>query len=196
MSAHSKTVEIGAKTILSQQKATLAKVDYRFRTRQGKWKDHSWEVYDNGDSAVALPHDPRRGTILLTRQLRLPPFLGEGRETMLEACAGKLEGEAAEPRMIKEIEEELGYRIRHLDRLFELYVSPATVMEKITFFSCRYTPADRVSGGGGLANEGEDIEVVELELSEAVALIGSGGIVDAKTVILVQQLHRQTPASG
>ena len=110
---------------------------------------------------------------------------------MLEACAGKLEGEAPVQRMIKEIEEELGYRIDRLDRLFELYMSPGAVMEKITFFTCRYSPADKVSAGGGLADEGENIEVVEIDLQQAVAMISTGQIIDAKTVILLQHLGYQ-----
>ena len=169
----------------------LTKVTYRFRNRQGEWKDNAREVYDNGNSAVALPYDPDRGTILLTKQLRIPAFLQDGTETMLEACAGKLEGEAPEQRMIKEIEEELGYRIDRLDRLFELYMSPGAVMEKITFFTCRYSPADKVSAGGGLADEGENIEVVEIDLQQAVAMISTGQIIDAKTVILLQHLGYQ-----
>jgi nudix-type nucleoside diphosphatase (YffH/AdpP family) len=191
MSQESKTVIIEKTSTLAKAKGVLTKVTYRFRNRHGEWKNNAREVYDNGNSAVVLPYDPARGTILLTRQLRIPAFLGDGRETMLEACAGKLEGEAPEPRMVKEIEEELGYRIDRLDRLFELYMSPGAVMEKITFFTCRYSPADQVSAGGGLADEGEDIEVVEIEFPKAVAMIGTEEIVDAKTVILLQYLGRQ-----
>jgi nudix-type nucleoside diphosphatase (YffH/AdpP family) len=189
------TIIIEKKTVVSQARGMLTKVGYRFCSRRGEWKDHTREVYDNGDSAVALPHDPQRGMILLTRQLRIPAFLRDGRATMLEACAGKLEGEAPELRMVKEIKEELGYRIDHLDRLFELYMSPAGVMEKVTFFSCSYAPTDRVSEGGGLADEGEDIEVVEIEFRKAVSMIGSGQIVDAKTVILLQHLDLRLSGS-
>jgi GDP-mannose pyrophosphatase NudK len=191
MSQESQTVIIDKTTTLAKVRGVLMNVTYRFFNRHGEWKDNTREVYDNGNSAVVLPYDPVRGTILLTRQLRIPPFLADGRETMLEACAGKLEGEAPEQRMVKEIEEELGYRIDRLDRLFELYMTPAAVMEKITFFTCRYSPADRVSAGGGLADEGEDIEVVEIDFQKAVPMIATGQIVDAKTVILLQQLgHR------
>jgi GDP-mannose pyrophosphatase NudK len=123
------------------------------------------------------------------------PAAQDGRESFLEACAGKLEGEAPEKRIIKEIEEELGYRIEKLDQLFELYMSPAGLMEKIAFFACRYSPADKVSGGGGLADEGEDIEVVEVELDKASAMIGND-IIDAKTVILIQFLNRRLHQSN
>ena len=154
-------------------------------------KNNTREVYDNGNSAVVLPYDPDRGTVLLTGQLRIPVFLQDGKATVLEACAGKLEGEAPEKRMVKEIEEELGYPLDRLDRLFELYMSPAAVMEKITFFTCPYSPADRVSAGGGLAEEGEDIKVVEIGLRRALAMIGPAEIIDAKTVILLQHLNHR-----
>jgi GDP-mannose pyrophosphatase NudK len=191
MARESTTVVIEKTSTLAKAKGVLMTVAYRFRNRYGEWKDNKREVYDNGNSAVVLPYDPDRGTILLTSQLRIPPFIQDNKETMLEACAGKLEGEAAEQRMVKEIEEELGYRIDRLDRLFELYMTPAAVMEKITFFTCRYSPANRLSAGGGLADEGEDIEVVEIDLRKAIQMIATGEIVDAKSVILLQHLGNQ-----
>jgi GDP-mannose pyrophosphatase NudK len=194
MSEPSATIIIETQDVVARAKGTLTRIGYRFRDRRGEWKQNTREVYDNGDSAVVLPYDPQRGTILLARQPRIPPFLHDGRETLLEACAGKLEGEAAEPRMVKEIEEELGYRINRLDRLFELYMSPAGFMENITFFACSYSPSDRVSKGGGLAQEGEDIEVVEIEFRKAVSMIGTGEIADAKTVILLQHLELRLSA--
>ena len=135
--------------------------------------------------------DAERRTILLTRQLRLPIHLQDGLESSIEACAGKLDGEKPETRIVKEVEEELGYRIAKVERLFELYVSPATIMEKIVFFTCAYSPADKVSDGGGLLEEGEDIEVIETTLKQAAAMIAAGEIIDAKTVILVQYLRER-----
>jgi GDP-mannose pyrophosphatase NudK len=130
--------------------------------------------------------------------LRLPIFLQDGVERTVEACAGKLDGETPERRIMKEMQEELGYKISNVQRLFELYVSPAAVMEKIVFFTCAYSPANKVSEGGGLKEEGEDIDAVETTLEEAAAMIVTGEIVDAKTVVLVQYLsHRmQDPARG
>jgi len=116
-------------------------------------------------------------------------YLQDGLESSIEACAGKLDGETAEKRIIGEMEEELGYRIAKVERLFELYVSPGAVMEKIAFFTCAYSPADKVSEGGGLPEEGEDIEVIETTLEQAAAMIAAGEIIDAKTVILVQFLR-------
>jgi nudix-type nucleoside diphosphatase (YffH/AdpP family) len=176
---------------LAQQWGKLGLVTFEQRTRSGQWRERAREIYDNGNSAAILPHDPQRGTVLLTRQLRLPPYLQDGLESSIEACAGKLDGETAERRIIEEMEEELGYRIAKVERLFELYVSPGAVMEKIAFFTCTYSPADKVSEGGGLPEEGEDIEVMETTLEQASAMIAAGEIIDAKTVILIQFLRER-----
>ena len=173
---------------LADQKGKLTRVTFEQRMRNGDWRQRKREIYDNGNSAVILPYDAQRQTVLLTRRLRLPIYLQDGLESSVEACAGKLDGEKAETRIIKEMEEELGYRIGTVERLFELYVSPAAVMEKIEYFTCAYSPADKVSEGGGLAEEGEDIEVIEATLEEAVAMIAAGEIIDAKTVVLVHFL--------
>jgi GDP-mannose pyrophosphatase NudK len=181
-------VQIEETKTLSDEKGKLTRVTFRQRRRDGSWQRRKREVYDNGNSATVLPYDPQRKTVLLTRQLRLPIWLQDGLERTIEACAGKLDGETAETRIIKEMEEELGYRIAKVERLFALYVSPAAVAEKIEFFTCNYSPADKVSDGGGLADEGEDIEVIETTLAQAVAMLASGEIIDAKTVILIQHL--------
>ncbi len=186
------TVHIHDVETIAQNKGKLLSVTYEQRRRDGERQPRKREIYDNGNSAVILPYDSNRKTVLLTRQLRLPIFLQDGIERTVEACAGKLDGEEAERRIVKEMQEELGYRITKVQRLFELYVSPAAVMEKIVFFTCAYSPTDKVSEGGGLKEEGEDIDVVETTLEEAAAMIGTGEIVDAKTVVLVQYLSRRT----
>jgi nudix-type nucleoside diphosphatase (YffH/AdpP family) len=185
---------------LAEGKSKLTRVTFEQQRRDGSRQTREREVYDNGNSAVVLPYDPQRKTVLLTRQLRLPVYLQDGLNRTVEACAGKLEGEKAELRIIKEIEEELGYRIQQVDKLFALYVSPATIMEKIDFFTCSYSPADKVSEGGGLAEEGEDIEVIETTLEQAAAMVSSGEITDAKAVILIQLLsernRKESPTGG
>jgi GDP-mannose pyrophosphatase NudK len=183
-----RTVQIEETKTLSDEKGKLTRVTFRQRRRDGSWQQRKREVYDNGNSATVLPYDPQRKTVLLTRQLRLPIYLQDGLDRSIEACAGKLDGEDGETRIIKEMEEELGYRIGKVERLFALNVSPAAVAEKIEFFICNYSPADKVSEGGGLADEGEDIEVIETTLEHAAAMVTSGEIIDAKTVILVQYL--------
>jgi nudix-type nucleoside diphosphatase (YffH/AdpP family) len=194
----SSKVRIRDTRTLAENKGKLTSVTFEQRMRGGEWRERKREVYENGNSAVVLPYDAERNTVLLTRQLRLPIFLQDGMESTVEACAGKLDGEDAETRIKKEMEEELGYRVAKLDRLFELYVSPGTVMEKVAFFICAYSPADKVSEGGGLAEEGEDVEVIETTLEQAVEMIGNGEIIDAKTVVLVQFLQRRnrTAARG
>jgi nudix-type nucleoside diphosphatase (YffH/AdpP family) len=189
MKKDSQTVRIKDVQTLADQKGKLTRVTFEQRTRSGDWRQRKREIYDNGNSAVILPYDAQRQTVLLTRQLRLPMYLQDGLESSVEACAGKLDDEKAETRIIKEMEEELGYRIGTVERLFELYVSPAAVMEKIEYFTCAYSPADKVSEGGGLAEEGEDIEVIEATLAKAAAMIEAGEIIDAKTVVLVQFLR-------
>ena len=190
MKRDSQAVRLKDSQMLGEGKGRLSRVTFEQRRRSGDWQQLKREIYDNGNSAVVLPYDSDRNTVLLTRQLRLPIFLQDGKQNSVEACAGKLEGEAAEQRIIKEAEEELGYRVQRLQLLFELYVSPATVMEKIAFFTCAYSPADKVSEGGGLAEEGEDIEVIETTLEQAAAMIGQE-IIDAKTVVLIQHLEQR-----
>jgi len=196
MNKDSPTVRIKDTQTLAHVKGKLTSITFEQRRRDGHWQQRKREVYDHGNSAVVLPYDAARKTVLLTRQLRLPIYLQDGMERTIEACAGKLDGETAESRITKEIEEELGYRIDEVDRLFELYVSPAAIMEKITFFTCAYSPADKVSQGGGLADEGEDIEVVETTLDGAATMIANGEIVDAKTVVLVQYLRERVRAQA
>ncbi len=140
------TVRINGMQTLAYLRGKLALVTFEQRTRSGEWRDRTREIYDNGNSVTILPYDPERGTVLLTRQLRLPMYLQDGLESSIEACAGKLDGETAEKRIIEEMKEELGYRIAKVERLFELYVSPGAIMEKIAFFTCAYSPADKVSG--------------------------------------------------
>lgn len=175
---------------LVHDKGKLSIVTFEQGRRSGDWQQRKWEIYDNGNLAVVLPYDADRKSVLLTRQFRLPIYLQDGAVSSLEACAGKLDGEKAEVRIVKEMEEELGYRIEKVQRLFELYVSPGAIMEKIEFFTCTYSPADKVSEGGGLAEEGEDIEVVETTLKQAAAMVAAGEIIDAKTVILIQYLQQ------
>src|SRR3954451_5203373 len=182
------SVEIVNVETLAHEKGKLTLVTFQQRRRDGKRQQRKREIYDNGNSAAILPYDPERKTVLLTRQLRLPIYLQDGLERSTEACAGKLDGEQAEARILKEMEEELGYRVREVEWLFALYPSPASVAEKIEFFTCLYSPADKISDGGGLADEGEDIEVIEPTLEQARAMISSGEIIDAKTVILIQCL--------
>jgi len=196
MKMDGETVRVCDVETIAHNKGKLISVSYEQRRRDGELPRRKREIYDNGNSAVILPYDLDRKTVLLARQLRMPIFLQDGIERSVEACAGKLDGEKAEQRIVKEMEEELGYRVTNVQRLFELYVSPAAIMEKIVFFTSAYSPADKVSDGGGLKEEGEDIELVETTLQQAVAMIAAGEIVDAKTVVLVQYLINRMQAAA
>jgi GDP-mannose pyrophosphatase NudK len=189
MRTEGESVRVCGIDVIADAKGRLISVCYAQRRRDGEQQTRKREIYDNGNSAVILPYDPDRKTVLLTRQLRLPVFLQDGTERTVEACAGKLDGEKAERRIVKEMQEELGYKVSQVERLFELYVSPAAIMEKVAFFTCKYSAANKVSDGGGLKDEGEDIEVVETTLEQAAAMVATGEIVDAKTVVLIQYLR-------
>jgi nudix-type nucleoside diphosphatase (YffH/AdpP family) len=178
-------VRILAREVLSKVHHLLEKVTFERVRSDGKTQTITREVFDTGHGAVILLYDPVRGRIVLVRQFRLPVYLSGGDGHLIEACAGKLEGEAPEVRIVKEVEEEAGFKIENPVRLFEAFMSPGKFMEKLTFFIARYTPQDRIGPGGGLIEEGEDIKVIEPTLDEALAMIDTGEIIDAKTITLL-----------
>jgi nudix-type nucleoside diphosphatase (YffH/AdpP family) len=175
---------------LSQDWGTLSKVTFEARERNGAWRRHAREVYDRGNAACILLYNAGAGTVLLVRQLRIPVIKADPGDDpwLIEVCAGLLEGDAPEACARKEAEEETGCRPRHVRHLFDAYMSPGSVTEKLSFFLGEYRPEDRVSAGGGNAHEGEDIEVLELAFTEALAMAADGRISDAKTILLLQAL--------
>ena len=179
-------VRLTGTELLSANWGRLSRVSLDYRRRDGQWTSQTREVYDRGDGAVILPYDPARGTVLLVRQFRLPAYLTAGHQGLIEACAGLLDQDAPADCIRRETEEELGYRLDDVAELFTLYMSPGSVTERLAFFAARYTPADRLNDGGGAAGEGEDIEVIEMTLDDALAAVTRGEIVDGKTVILLQ----------
>ncbi|KRC20788.1 GDP-mannose pyrophosphatase [Acidovorax sp. Root217] len=175
--------------LLSDSWYTLRKISVELRRRGGQWQRLSREAYDRGNGAALLLWDPRRSTVVLTRQFRLPAFLnGSPDGQLIEACAGLLDGDEPEACIRREAEEETGYRIRTPRKVFEAYMSPGSVTEKLHFFVAEYEPGDRVRAGGGVVEEGEDIEVIEMPLAEALAAIASGRIQDGKTIMLLQHV--------
>jgi nudix-type nucleoside diphosphatase (YffH/AdpP family) len=181
-------IRVRSVELLSDGWTRLKKIVLDYRRGDGRWDTQTREVYERGEAATVLPYDPERGTVLLVRQFRLPVYLTGGAEELLEACAGVLDGEEdAETCIRREAEEEMGCRLRDLKRLYSAYTIPGSVTEKVTFFTARYTPADRISAGGGHPDEGEDIEVVEMTLDDAFAATRDGRIVDAKTILLIQE---------
>ena len=175
--------------LLSDNWYILRTISFELRRRDGSWQAQNREAYDRGNGAALLLFDPRRGTVVLTRQFRLPAFInGCADGYLIEACAGLLDGDDPETCIRKEAEQETGYRIRTPRKVFEAYMSPGSVTEKLHFFVADYQAEDRVTAGGGLAAEGEDIEVIEMPLAQALAGIGSGLIEDGKTVMLLQHV--------
>jgi nudix-type nucleoside diphosphatase (YffH/AdpP family) len=175
--------------VLSDHWYVLRRAEYDYRHPDGTVSHEVREAYDRGNGVVILLHDPVAGTVLLTRQFRLPIYLNGHPDGMLiEAAAGLLDqpDEDPEAAIRREAEEESGVRVDHVQRLFRLYMSPGSVTEHVTFFAATYSHEQRVSAGGGLRAEGEDIESIELALDEALAMVERGEIDDAKTVLLLQ----------
>lgn len=182
-------VEVRTVETLSDNHYPLHKYTFAYRRRDGTRQELRREVYRIGHGAAVLPLDPRCSTVLLTRQFRLPAHVNGDRPWMVEACAGNVEpGDASAETARKEAEQEMGCALRSLREVFTLYMSPGVSAEKLHLFTAEYAPADRSGAGGGLREEGEEIEVLELPLAEAWAMVGRGEIVDAKTVLLLQHL--------
>jgi len=157
-----------------------------FKRRDGHWQRQTRETYDRGDAASILLCNREKGTVILTRQFRIPLFARGDQPMLIETCAGKLDADDPATCAKKEAEEETGYRIEAVDYLFQAYMSPGSVTEKLHFFLGYYTSSSRVSEGGGLPDEGEDIEVVEMPFSDALDMIEAGTIEDGKTIMLLQ----------
>jgi nudix-type nucleoside diphosphatase (YffH/AdpP family) len=173
--------------VLSDHWYILRRATFDYRHRDGSWTREVREAYDRGNGVVILLYDPVAATVLLTRQFRLPVFLNGHPDGMLiEAAAGLLDGDDPETAIRREAEEESGVRVGAITRLFELFMSPGSVTERVTFFAATYSHEQRVSAGGGLTDEGEDIEVLELRLDAALAMVERGEIADGKTVLLLQ----------
>ena len=184
-------VRIVDEKLLSDDWAKLTKYMIDFRRRDGRTERQIRQVYNRGNGAGILPIDRERGMVLLVKQFRMPVYLnpapGAGERGMLvEVCAGLLDDNDPETAIRKEAEEELGYRLRSVRRVFDAYMSPGSVSERLSLFVADYSPADRISAGGGAIEEGEDIEVLELPLAEALAMTAQGVIADAKTIMLLQ----------
>jgi nudix-type nucleoside diphosphatase (YffH/AdpP family) len=183
-------IRIVDEKLLSRNWGTLSSLTFEVEERNGSWRRHTREVYDRGNAACILLYNAETGTILLVRQLRIPVIKADPSDDpwLIEACAGLLDGDTPEACARKEAEEETGCRPRHVRHLFDVHMSPGSVTEKLSFFLGEYRPEDRVSAGGGLAHEGEDIEVLELKFGEALAMAADGRIRDAKTILLLQAL--------
>ena len=184
-------IRILSTEILSDDYYLLKKITFEIQRRDGAWQSMSRETYDRGNGACILLYDPARKTVLLTRQFRFPAFVNGHAEPLIEVCAGLLDEHDPETAIVKEAAEECGVTVANPTRVFECFMSPGSVTEKLTFFVAAYSAASRIGAGGGIAQEGEDIEVLEMTLGEALAMIGDGRIVDAKTIMLLQYAQLQ-----
>lgn len=181
----SDAIKILARDVISRGFGVLQKVTVRRRKFDATQQEITRDVYDTGDGATILLYDPDRRRVLLVRQFRIAAYLATGRESLIEVCAGKLEGLDAASRIVKEVAEETGYTIKNPRFLFEAFMSPGVFSERLSFFAAPYSPADRTGDGGGLADDNEDIQILEPTLDEALEMIARGEIVDAKTILLL-----------
>jgi nudix-type nucleoside diphosphatase (YffH/AdpP family) len=184
-------IRIVGEKILSDDYYPLKKVKYEQLRSEGGWQAQEREVYDAASGAAVLLYNRERRTVVLTRQFRLGAFLNGSDGFLLEAAAGVLDGAPPSDRVIAEAREETGYEIERVDPVMQLLVSPGSLTERIHLFVAEYDPSRRCGDGGGKPEEGEDIEVVEMDFDDALALIETGGIVDAKTVLLLLHLERR-----
>jgi len=180
-------VKIQKREILSDNWYVLNKVTYDYQKNNGAWESQVREAYDRGNGATILLYNQDRKTVILTRQFRLPTYINGNEDGLLiEACAGLLDKDNPEDCIRKETEEETGYRIGKVTKIFESYMSPGSVTEILYFFIAEYDQAMKVSEGGGLMEEQENIEVLEIKFEEAYNMIHTGAIKDAKTIMLLQ----------
>lgn len=173
--------------ILSDNWYTLRKITYEYKKKDGTSHTHIREAYDRGNGAAILLYNKENKTVILTKQFRLPTFInGNSSGMLIEVCAGLLDKDNPEDCIRRETEEETGYRISDVRKIFEAYMSPGSVTELLHFFVAEYSKAMKVNDGGGIEHEQEDIEVLELAFDKAMQMIGSGEIRDGKTIMLLQ----------
>lgn len=180
-------IKIITEEILSQTWSRLSKFTIEYTLPNGEVQTQIKESYNRGNGLVALLYNPEKKTVLLIKQMRLPTHLnGNPGGMLIEACAGRMEDESPEIGIIREIEEETGHRVIEVQKVFESYMSPGSVTEVLHFYVAEYSDATRVSAGGGLVSEQENIQLFELPFVDALRLVRSGEIKDAKTIMLLQ----------
>lgn len=187
-------VNIKDTQILSNNWYTLKKVTFDYQHKNGKWIEQSREAYDRGNGATILLFNQLTKTVILTRQFRLPSYInGNPTGMLIEACAGLLDLDNPEDCIRRETEEETGFKIRDVKKIYEAYMSPGSVTEILYFFIAEYSKDMKTSMGGGV-DEHEDIEVMELPFAKAIDMVASGEIKDGKTIMLLQYLQINYPA--
>ncbi len=176
--------------ILSDNWYTLNKLTFEYLTKKGAWQTQQREAYDRGNGATILLYNKQQKTVILTRQFRAPTYINGNESGMLiEACAGLLDKDNPEDCIKKEALEETGYKVSNITKIFESYMSPGSVTEIIHFFIAEYAQEMKVSQGGGLDHEQEEIEILEFNINDALKMIETGEIKDGKTIMLLQYLR-------
>lgn len=184
------SIRITKTEVLSDNWYTLRKVTYDSLQKDGSWRSESREAYDRGNGATILLYNRDSKTVILTRQFRLPTYVnGNASGMLIESCAGLLDEDEAEACIKRETEEETGYQVNNIVKIFESYMSPGSVTEILHFFIAEYDSTMKVSEGGGLEQEQESIEVLEIEFEQALSMIDSNEIRDGKTIMLLQYLR-------
>jgi nudix-type nucleoside diphosphatase (YffH/AdpP family) len=174
--------------VLSHKRYKLSEYAFDYRRGDGTWQHQTREVFDRKHAAAVLPIDRARGTAILVSQFRLPPFLTGHKKPMVEAIAGALDNDDPETCVRREAMEEAGLKIENPKEVFHCFMSPGAVTERMHLFVADYSAASRTAKGGGI--EDEDIEILELPLDRALAMVASGEICDAKTIVLLQWAQR------
>jgi nudix-type nucleoside diphosphatase (YffH/AdpP family) len=182
----SERVRIHKVETLSDDWYVLKKTTFDLLRRDGTWQRQTRETYDRGNGAAILLYNLARRTVVLTCQFRFPAFVNNHPGLLIEAAAGLLDEATPEDRIKAEVEEETGYRVDHVQKIFEAFMSPGSVTEKLHFFIAEYDGSSQVTHGGGNRTEGEDIEVIELPIEGAIKGVESGVIEDGKTIMLLQ----------
>lgn len=177
---------------LSDDWFVLKKTTFDYRRKDGSWQTQSRETYDRGNGATILLYNRERRTVILTRQFRYPAYVNNHPGVLIEACAGLLDENNAEECIRRETEEETGYRLTNVTKIFDAFMSPGSVTERLYFFVAEYDSSNLLNEGGGLLSDGEDIDVLELGFDQALHMIETGEIMDGKTIMLLQyaQIHK------
>ncbi len=183
MNKNAKLVDI---QVLAHNKYALRNVAFDLRKESGAWQRHHWEVYEHGNAVTVLLYNRKKKTIILVRQFRIVPYLAGETGMLLETCAGLLDNENPKEGMLREIEEETGYRMENLKQVYEAYTSSGALSEKLYFFVGEYHDDQKQSKGGGVDAELEDVEVIEMPFNDAIAMLRDGAIHDVKTILLLQ----------
>jgi nudix-type nucleoside diphosphatase (YffH/AdpP family) len=187
MDAADSGVRVTGDEVVSEQWHVLRQVTYELRRPDGSWTTERREIYDRGNGATILLYDVGRRTVLLARQFRLPTYLNGNPDGMLvETAAGLLDDDDPETAIRREASEELGVTVGELHHVFDVWMSPGSVTERVHFFAAPYSAATRTHAGGGIPAEGEDIDILELDFDDALARIADGRIADGKTIMLLQ----------